>query len=347
MGRKLKRLVVLAAVVMSFPLWSPVVDDLMDDIQYSATNYLKYDLKVLPLSQREASMIDVSAEEPLRVGGIEIGDNREQVEYIHQQQAESVNEYGLNWTTYHQGYGNFMMVMYDESNAVRGLFSNQDIFQLPYGIQTGTKQEEVRELLGEPLEFIEKGNTHYIIDNEEAYDVYLLNNQFVTVFYDTYQNNTVEAAQIIDYDTEMNFDSLYSEGNLDFSYALEEQLFDLTNATRLKFDLPLLEWSQEAADTAYNHSQDMAVNQYFDHVNLEGQTPFDRMTEDGIEFLIAAENLAFGQKSSIYAHQGLMNSRGHRVNILQEDVTRLGTGVTFDTENQPYYTEIFYSNIMW
>lgn len=347
MSRKIKRLIVLASVVLTFPYWSPSVDNLTANIQNQATNYLKYDLKLLPLSQREASMIDVNAEEPMRVGGVEIGDNREQVEFMHQQQSESLNEYGLNWTTYHQDYQNFMMVMYDESQTVRGLFSNQDIFQLPYDIQTGSTKSQVRELLGAPLEFIEKGNTHYIIDSEEAFDVYLLNNQFITIFYDSYQDNIVTAVQLIDYDTEMNFDSLYSEGNLDFSYALEEQLFDLTNSTRAKFGLPTLEWSQVAADNAYNHSQDMADNQFFDHVNLEGQTPFDRMSEDGIAFTIAAENLAFGQKSSIYAHQGLMNSEGHRVNILQPDVTLLGTGVTFDVENQPYYTEIFFSDIMW
>ena len=40
------------------------------------------------------------------------------------------------------------------------------------------------------------------------------------------------------------------------------------------------------------------------------------MKRDGIQFNVAAENLAYGQQSSIYAHEGLMNSLGHRENIL-------------------------------
>ncbi|MFC6602600.1 CAP domain-containing protein [Ectobacillus funiculus] len=46
----------------------------------------------------------------------------------------------------------------------------------------------------------------------------------------------------------------------------------------------------------------------------------------------------------MFAHEGLMNSLGHRENILQENYKYLGVGVAFNNESEPYYTENFYSD---
>ena len=68
----------------------------------------------------------------------------------------------------------------------------------------------------------------------------------------------------------------------------------------------------QSAGTARKHSLDMAENDYFSHENKQGKSPFDRMKDDGIRFRGAGENLAYGQSSSIFAHEGLMNSRPPR-----------------------------------
>jgi uncharacterized protein YkwD len=60
---------------------------------------------------------------------------------------------------------------------------------------------------------------------------------------------------------------------------------------------------------------------------------------------LAGENLAYGQFSSIFAHEGLMNSLGHRENILRKDYEYLGVGVAFNDESQPYYTENFFCEV--
>ncbi|MEM5614453.1 hypothetical protein AAHB43_10095 [Staphylococcus pseudintermedius] len=39
----------------------------------------------------------------------------------------------------------------------------------------------------------------------------------------------------------------------------------------------------------------MAENQYFDHTNLKGESPFERIEKDGHQYQTAAENLAYGQ----------------------------------------------------
>ncbi|MBM7601454.1 uncharacterized protein YkwD [Virgibacillus halotolerans] len=148
----------------------------------------------------------------------------------------------------------------------------------------------------------------------------------------------------MDEDLEAEKDTLYTPGSEALKAGFEYQLFDLTNATRVNHDLPVLKWDENVRETARKHSSDMAENQFFSHTNLRGQSPFDRMEEDKVAFTSAGENLAYGQFSSVFAHQGLMNSLGHRENILHNSFTKLGIGVDFNDNNQPFYTENFLRN---
>jgi uncharacterized protein YkwD len=70
----------------------------------------------------------------------------------------------------------------------------------------------------------------------------------------------------------------------------------------------------------------MFAKGYFAHVNLEDEDPFDRMRNEKVRFLRAGENLALAQTLTI-AHNGLMNSPGHRANILQPGFGRVGIGI--------------------
>ena len=65
---------------------------------------------------------------------------------------------------------------------------------------------------------------------------------------------------------------------------------------------------------------------FFSHYNLQGESPFDRMDKAGISYVAAGENLALTPTVAI-AHQGLMDSPGHRANILSPDFGRIGIGV--------------------
>ena len=85
----------------------------------------------------------------------------------------------------------------------------------------------------------------------------------------------------------------------------------------------------------------MRDNDYFAHNNLKNQTPFDRMSSYNINYMAAAENIAGGQTSGIFAHYALMNSKGHRVNILG-DYKYIGVGVVFGGSLSTYLTQNFY-----
>ncbi len=70
----------------------------------------------------------------------------------------------------------------------------------------------------------------------------------------------------------------------------------------------------------------MLARGYFSHYTPEGLSPFDRMAKANIAFIAAGENLAFAPNVTL-AMQGLMQSPGHRANILSKDFGRVGIGV--------------------
>ena len=293
----------------------------------------------------EKPALTVPSDQTFSIYNIELRDSKESVEEeVGDAKRKSSNEYGVSWYAYHENYRNFFMVSYDQNQQVNGLFTNQDLLSSDSGIKMGVSKEVVQNELGEPLTNIRKGLTLYQLQNNGEQDVYQIDGSYVTIFYDKHENDTVTAIQIIDGNLEANKKNFYTKGSSELKEGFEYQLFDLTNATRVEKGLNVLSWDSLVRDTARKHSLDMAEQDYFSHTNLDGQSPFDRMEEDQVAFRTAGENLAYGQLSSIFAHEGLMNSKGHRENILQPHYEHLGIGVAFNEKSQPYYTENFYSN---
>ncbi len=107
---------------------------------------------------------------------------------------------------------------------------------------------------------------------------------------------------------------------------LEKQMLDLVNQERVAAGLNPLAPDPELTEVARRHSADMFARGYFAHDTPEGLTPFDRMRDAGVRFLTAGENLALAPTIPV-AHTGLMNSPGHRANILRPQFGRVGIGV--------------------
>lgn len=115
---------------------------------------------------------------------------------------------------------------------------------------------------------------------------------------------------------------------VDFSVRkdLEQAMLRLINSERKKEGLGIITADEELAVVARKHSADMFTRGYFSHYTPEGKSPFDRIRKDGINFRIAGENLALAQTLQL-AHQGLMESTGHRANILHKSFGRAGIGI--------------------
>ncbi|WP_330220455.1 CAP domain-containing protein [Neobacillus mesonae] len=331
--------------IKNSPENSKKLDELYDQVQQVLLMFDNKLEKPQPTNEKDVKLkLQTPDQAVFSIHNIELGEAKTEIEHkLGPAKRSSLNEYGTTWNTYHDHYRNFFMVMYDQHNKAAGLYTNQNLISSKLGIKLGTPKETVRAKFGEPLTKIQKGLIIYQLDQNSDYDVFLKDSVYITVFYDKHEGNTVTAMQLITKDMEQKKTDLYTKASSQLKEGFEYQLFDLTNAARVEHKLSTLTWDEHIRQTARKHSSDMAVNQYFDHTNLKGQSPFDRMKEDHIIFYLAGENLAYGQLSSIFAHEGLMNSLGHRENILRKGYKYLGIGVAFNDKSQPYYTENFYA----
>ncbi|MDP2585829.1 MAG: CvpA family protein [Candidatus Levybacteria bacterium] len=106
----------------------------------------------------------------------------------------------------------------------------------------------------------------------------------------------------------------------------EQYMFKLVNRERIARGLQEIVFDDQLRDVGRKHCKNMFERGYFSHYAPEGFSPFDRMEEAGIIYNFAGENLALSPNADI-AMQGLMNSLGHRANILSVNFGRIGIGV--------------------
>jgi len=77
---------------------------------------------------------------------------------------------------------------------------------------------------------------------------------------------------------------------------------------------------------AESHSLDMASHRFFSHTSPTTGAPADRAAAAGLAYRALAENIALNQ-SPRGAHEALMRSPGHRANLLDGDLRRVGLGI--------------------
>lgn len=121
----------------------------------------------------------------------------------------------------------------------------------------------------------------------------------------------------------------------------------LTNVIRADNGLPPVTLDLELQAAASDHSADMAFRDFFGHVNLEGQQPWDRALEAGYDYQTVGENIAAGQLTPAEVVQAWYDSASHRENILNPAFREIGVGYTFlanDTGGlnyNHYWTQLF------
>lgn len=122
--------------------------------------------------------------------------------------------------------------------------------------------------------------------------------------------------------------------------ATEDAMIELVNKERVSQGLKALVFDEKLREVARLHSQDMFEKGYFSHFSPEGETVADRAQRQGIDFLVIGENLAYAPSLEL-AHQGLMNSEGHRANILSPDFGKIGVGVIDGGVYGKMFTQVF------
>lgn len=108
--------------------------------------------------------------------------------------------------------------------------------------------------------------------------------------------------------------------------AMESQLIALVNKERASSGLQTLEKVDTLTQIGRGHSADMFQRGYFAHSSPEGKNVSDRAMEKNYPYLIIGENLAYAPTVEL-AHKGLMDSKGHRENILSPEYNKVGIGI--------------------
>ncbi len=139
-----------------------------------------------------------------------------------------------------------------------------------------------------------------------------------------------------------------SSGNLtaptdNIDTTMAQEILKLVNAERTKAGVSALTLSTDVTAVAQVKANDMATNGYFDHNSPTYGSPFAMLTDFGVSYRSAGENIAKGQQSAQAVMTAWMNSSGHKENILSENFTQLGVGYSANN-GSPVWVQMFIKN---
>ncbi len=107
----------------------------------------------------------------------------------------------------------------------------------------------------------------------------------------------------------------------------EKTMFNLLNQERQKVGVNQLLFDEALQSVARSYAAEMFVNGFFSHTSqVDSSDAAERAQRAGVSYFALGENLAFAPDVYI-AHQGLINSEGHRRNILSPEYGKVGLGV--------------------
>jgi len=251
------------------------------------------------------------------------------------QKTTVINEFGASTSLYHNNYNSFYAISY-LSNKIASIYTKDKQYSIN-GVSVSNTIGQLESKLGTTYETT--GNTYPI-----EIITYSLPKYEANFFIDVHNDNRISAIYLVDHKLIDKNPNLYPKKSTTLEKGYETLLFELTNAERKVQGVAVLQNSSKVASVARTHSKDMGLNDYFNHDNLKGKSPFDRLSDRGIQFRNAGENIAMGYTSPYFAHEALMNSLGHRKNIISTSYSQLGVGVYFADWTYgsiPYYTENF------
>jgi uncharacterized protein YkwD len=120
------------------------------------------------------------------------------------------------------------------------------------------------------------------------------------------------------------------------------RVLELTNAQRLQAGLQPLKLNSKLNNSAQAHSEDMALHDFFDHKGSNGSSMGDRAKASGYQFSRLGENIAAGYATPEEVVQGLLNSPGHRANLLNPNYREIGIGYYYLANDTGNVNEHFY-----
>ena len=112
----------------------------------------------------------------------------------------------------------------------------------------------------------------------------------------------------------------------------------LTNSARSQNGYAALVEDGALSEAAAVRAREIARS--FSHTRPSGASFSSALSESGVSYLRAGENIASGQKSASEVVNAWMNSPGHRANILNSSYSRIGSA-SVNIDGTLYWVQLF------
>ena len=112
----------------------------------------------------------------------------------------------------------------------------------------------------------------------------------------------------------------------------------LTNSARSQNGYAVLVEDGALSEAAAVRAREIARS--FSHTRPSGASFSSALSESGVSYLRAGENIASGQKSAFEVVNAWMNSPGHRANILNSSYSRIGSA-SVNIDGTLYWVQLF------
>lgn len=250
---------------------------------------------------------DVYQMHPITIGNatLRIGDSVESVtKQLGAPVRKDINEFGFERYVYHKNYQDFILVGIRNGEVAEIYTNSKNLNYLGMTSETTSANATVA------LQYL---STDAVGATVPAYEAKVL------LFFDTLGGDVLDGVYARAWDLEKS-------KPLD-NKSLSRNLLEIVNAGRVKHGLTPFVWSDAAAYTAFVHSTEMAHTTAVSYTNKLGDSPFDRMRNYGISYILAAENLSTDCSNSVSIYYDWMQNAGSRSNLLDANLTRAGVGM--------------------
>lgn len=263
--------------------------------------------------------------------------------------------FDYEWLIFYENDSQYVQVGHDNSKVVTMFIIGEKLIKGDFTI--GDKYAQVTSQIPIENEIVVRNRTgeyQFELTNDDQRQrplVKLSNDVYAQLYFDRF-TETLVAVRLLDEETLLKhrpYRMIY-RGDLkkytvsnhthltEINRMNEKQIFYVTNVIRNQYGKSKLSWSQKVANVAFQHSQDMKQNEYFDHVSPVFGDLKNRLKNGNIAYYLAGENIASGYPDGADAVIGWLNSKDHRKTLLDNEFTHIGVGV-FDQ----YYTQNFIS----
>ncbi|RLQ95937.1 hypothetical protein D9X91_09605 [Falsibacillus albus] len=262
------------------------------------------------------------------------------------------SSYGYDWWIYNKADQTYMQVGVAKQKVVTIFAIGDNVDIAPFKIGQSIEKIYTSTYLNPDVHVqYEKGTYRFELSEEDLNirPLVQLGNIYVQLYLDKVKG-TLSSIRVLDKSTlikQRPYEMVYRGELVDpevpsdnqwqvIDRGSEKEIFDLTNIIRKRFELNPVQWDEDTAKVAYEHSKDMYDNDYFSHKSPKYGDLSERLDAADVSYQMAGENIAAQYIDAPAAIEGWLNSQSHRETMLNKDFTHLGVGVY-----QKNYTQNF------